>query len=259
MRQQAAIAYCFCRKVDDLADDSPNGPDRLKSLQVIKEALIKEDSSNPDAAGMIELIKLYPEIKEPAISLIEACAADQEGVRIQNETELGRYSHGVAGNVGLIMYPILGGRDLLGRTYAADLGIAMQITNIARDVYEDLGRNRIYIPQDWLGNGDKKGLLGQNLELDSFEVKAAVERLVKIAEAKYSSALLGLKFLDPCSRFSIRIAANCYQAIGDRVIKNDRLVKYRAVVPLHTKLLLALKAMQWLTHDLYASPPEQPV
>jgi phytoene synthase len=155
-----------------------------------------------------------------------------------DEEDLERYAFGVAGNVGLIMYPILGGRAEAGRSFAADLGIAMQYTNIARDIFEDLSRDRVYIPSSWVEEGDVRELLAGTSSTER-KVVQAVSRLLARADERYARGLSGITYLAPENRFGIKVAARCYAAIGERVIRDGHLTRERAIVPLSRKIVLA--------------------
>jgi len=237
-RSDTVLAYNFCRFIDDIADARPVLPDRDARLSAVIEALSHRDASNDLVSPLLPLIARYPEIEEPLIALVEACRGDGPPLQIHDEVDLARYSHGVAGNVGLIMYPILGGTSPTGRAYAADLGIAMQYTNIARDVLEDRANGRIYLPSSWLAGCDPGDVLRSCLATE-ISVVAAVRRLLALADQRYAHGLSGLHYLSAGNRFAIRVAATCYAAIGSRVIRGERLARRRAVVPLPQKIYLA--------------------
>lgn len=240
MRYDAALAYDFCRNVDDIADAEPARPDRDEFLRGVSTAVLSCDGSHALVRPLIPLLARYPEVCEPLAALVEACREDVASLSIQDEVDLERYAFGVAGNVGLIMYPILGGRSPQGRAHAADLGIAMQCTNIARDVFEDLERGRVYIPSAWLSGGDIRELLDDSASVEAVVVDA-VQKLLRFADARYASGLAGLHYLGPQSQFAIRVAARCYAAIGERVIRDGRLARERAVVPFTHKVVMACK------------------
>ncbi len=239
-RNDAAVAYSFCRKIDDVADGGLPEEQRDEYLRSVARAVRACDAGFPGLGKIVSLIERFPEIKGPLAALVDACREDTADLFICNESDVERYSHGVAGNVGLIMYPILGGVAPEGRSFAADLGIAMQCTNIARDVLEDLRRNRVYLPAEWLGGVDVRHILLGDPIVER-RVVEAVQRLLGLARARYERGLSGLEYLEPRSRYAIKVAARCYQAIGDRVIRNGELARARAVVPFYEKLLLACR------------------
>jgi phytoene synthase len=238
IRYDAALAYNFCRTVDDIADGTLSALERDRQLKEIEQALVNGDTSHTLISPLAPLITRYPSIRDPLAALVEACRADGPSLCIRNEDDLERYGFGVAGNVGLVMYPILGGHLEAGRSYAADLGIAMQYTNIARDILEDITRDRVYLPSSWLEERDIRELLDETSSSEHLLVEA-VRRLLRHADEKYARGLSGIEYLAPANRFAIRVAARCYAAIGERVICNGRLLRERAIVPLSHKLMLA--------------------
>lgn len=249
VRYDAALAYDFCRTVDDIADGDLSRPERDERLHEIARAVTTGDTDNDLVRPLAPLLARYPEVRAPLASLVDACRDDVPSLRISNERDLERYAFGVAGNVGLIMYPILGGSVAAGRSYAADLGIAMQCTNIARDVFEDLGRGREYLPSAWLGEQALSHLLAERAGSEEVVVEA-VRRLLRLADERYARGLSGLGYLAPENRFAIRVAARCYAAIGERVIRGGHLARERAVVPLARKIALACGLGLFKEHKL---------
>ena len=248
VRYDAAIAYNFCRAVDDIADAVPSRADRDDYLHKLAESLERGDSRDGIVRPLFPLIERYPEIISPLVALVHACCEDTPALCIRDERDLECYAHGVAGNVGLIMYPILGGASPDGRAPAAALGIAMQCTNIARDVLEDLQRERVYLPATWLKGCEPRDILNAHSPSEPVIVEA-VRRLLAFADERYSHGLSSLHYLAPQSRFAIRVAAQCYAAIGDRVIRNGRLSRERAIVPLSQKILLACQMGLTAKHE----------
>jgi phytoene synthase len=239
-RADAGCAYRFCRMVDDIADCPEQGVNRDESLHAIEAAVVGADTRDPIVSSIVPLMERFSEIRAPFADIVRSCREDTSTLVINNEADLVRYAHGVAGNVGLIMYPMLGGLVADGRQYAADLGIAMQLTNIARDVIEDRARGRVYLPRTWLHGSDPLRMPDEQLLSDTSIVEA-VRRVLGLADDLYTRGLSGLHYLAPKNRFAIRVAARCYAAIGERVIRNGALVSTRAVVPLSRKVALALR------------------
>jgi phytoene synthase len=131
--------------------------------------------------------------------------------QITDEAELIRYAFYVAGTVGLMMSDLLGATDPAAKKFALDLGIAMQLTNILRDVAEDASAGRQYLPQSWLGPSinffqpnDETGTLA----------RPQFARLHALAQRYYASGYAGMRYLPARSRLAIMIAARLYQEIG---------------------------------------------
>ena len=145
--RQATLLYAFCRFLDDIADgDLPGGLPRLRAIDM---ALIDGTVGDlpPDMAEVATFLALSQEAAIPraaARDLIAGLIFDQGTVALENQAALIVYAYQVAGTVGLMMAPILGRRDPRADAFAVDLGIAMQLTNIARDVGEDALERRIY-------------------------------------------------------------------------------------------------------------------
>jgi phytoene synthase len=238
VRLHAARAYDFCRAVDDLADTTPAPADRDQRLLAIAAGLRNADCSVECVSPLIPLINSFPQIQEPLAALVDACREDLPGLVINDEADLERYAFGVAGNVGLVMYPILGGASPLGQSYAADLGIAMQYTNISRDIFEDQSRGRTYLPRSWLAADRLSHLRGLQCEVADLTVQAA-RKILSLADIRYARGLSGLHYLASDCRFGIEVAAQCYRAIGERVITNNALSRSRAVVPFFHKARIA--------------------
>ena len=214
MGSDAARLYAFCRVLDDMADgDIEHGPARL---QVIRDDLA---AGRPgDDPALRDFLPLMAEKRFPAevlVALIDGLLEDQaEMVALTDEAALLRYAYRVAGTVGLLMCDVLDCHTPAARAHAIDLGIAMQLTNIARDVLEDAAMDRRYIPGDWVAGAapaDIRDAAGQGLHAD---VTAAVARLLDMAETFYASGAQGYRYLPWRAHLSIAIAARVYRQIG---------------------------------------------
>jgi len=241
IRDDVARAYTFCRAVDDLADESSSAEGRAQ-LGDIERSMVSGTGGNPVSDTILPLLQRYPASRDPLVELVRACAVDGPGIRIETESELRRYAEGVAGTVGRAMYPVLGGSDSRGLRHAEALGVAMQYTNIARDVLSDLDDDRVYLPREWLGGIELDGLPAGDRRCEEAVIEA-VRFLLKSADEHYTFGLEGLGYLAPGCRRGIEIAARCYGAIGGRVIAGGQLERRRAFVPLWRKLVLAARVL----------------
>ena len=250
----AARLYAFCRLLDDMADgEVPDGPARLAR---IKEGLKSGKMSNDPA-----LANFQPFILEMGLStnvlleLLEGLLQDQQKlVCLSTEDDLLRYAYRVAGTVGLLMCKVLNSKNPDSYAFAIDLGIGMQLTNIARDVLEDARMGRRYIPADWVN-----GLSPESICLastyskgkDSMVIKAAVERLLLLADKFYQSGAKGYTFLPWRAHLGIAIAANVYRQIGVQLkIKGYAWQQARQVTSKCTKLRLSLFSLVSLSSRL---------
>ena len=147
---QATQLYAFCRYLDDIADQPGNlGAKKLKSIQNFFNNYSNQTGSYPEVDNIL-LLKQELDLPVFAVKdLLEGLISDQGTVLLLNENQLIQYSYKVAGTVGLMMAPILGISSKKAIPFAVDLGIAMQLTNISRDVLEDAKLGRRYIPGEW--------------------------------------------------------------------------------------------------------------
>ncbi len=229
-RADAAELYAFCRRMDDLADE-PNdelGTGEAGALDRAVTALRADPlgEAAAESGWPVALEEQYPGIAAVAVALLEALAADAGPRRIAAEEELLRYAFGVAGTVGLMMCRILGAPPA-GAPAASRLGIAMQLTNIARDVREDWERGRVYLPSEWLAP-ERVGaaLRGE----DGAALAATLGRLLALADRYYASAHAGMRLLPLRARAAILAASSCYREIGVLVAASPALSWQRRTV-----------------------------
>jgi len=158
--------------------------------------------------------------------------------QIQNENELLRYCYRAAGVVGLMMCRVFGVTDQRALRHAKSLGIAMQLTNIARDVQEDWQRGRCYLPLNWLPQGVDAS--SRN------EVHAAVRRILDLAEEYYKIGNEGMVYLPSAVRPAIRVAASVYREIGTQIRRrNYRVLQGRIIIPKVRFVSCAFTAWAW--------------
>jgi phytoene synthase len=243
MHDHASELYAFCRYCDDLADDAlDDNQKRLARLKLdnISCALLIRGSDDIKLQGMMELINHQNVPLKSALTLVDGIKQDLGIVRILNERELIQYAYQVAGTVGEMMCPILGCVNSLATVYASHLGIAMQLTNIVRDVMEDAGLNRLYLPVEWLGFDEPSSVLkAQN----RFATQSAMKKTLSLAETYYQSACHGLKFIPVRSRFTVLIAMRLYRHIGLSVAENDyEFWNGRLSIPYLKKITLTCRA-----------------
>jgi phytoene synthase len=241
-RRRAERLYAWCRYADDAIDHAPTPLAATIALGQLRADLAAVYAGRQPAAPAAALLSsVVDECNLPCLYLEELLAGmgmDAAGTRYQTIVDLELYCHRVAGAVGLMMTHALGvSADEAGPS-AGRLGIAMQLTNIARDVAEDWSRGRLYLPRDWLPGEPPAGR-----QLDDAAVAPAVERLLDVANGHYAAGEAGLRYLDRPSQLAIRVASRVYSAIGDRVrAAGCRPSAGRAVVPKWRKLLIVATA-----------------
>lgn len=251
----AARLYQFCRIVDDIADETSDKIQAKENLQALTQAIIENNKAHPVVGDFLVLCEQFNVNRNNGIILIEGVSEDLGTQALNTERDLIQYAYKVAGVVGLMMAPILGANKS-GQPFAVDLGIAMQLTNIARDVMEDARMDRRYIPGAWVKDLSAKQIaLGQGEDKSS--VQSAVSCLLGLAEEYYRSGLAGLYFLPYRNRQAIAVAAYAYREIGRKLsVNNYEYWQERTVVGKVNKVKLAAQALWHLaTGELANSPP----
>ncbi len=210
-RIAASRLYSICRYLDDVADNS-----KLDTSSQIKNIFnqIKENESSE-----INIFFKKNNINIGILKdLIDGLISDQQNVRVTDEKELIDYSYKVAGTVGLMMLPIINTKDAEARKHAIDLGIAMQLTNIARDVYEDAKMNRLYLPKEWLGQVSVSDLIDNKLDDQKKRlIELSIKNLIELSDKFYANGFSGMKFIPLRTRLAIFFAAKIYKGIGEKI------------------------------------------
>jgi phytoene synthase len=244
IRNSATALYAFCRVADDaidLGDDPRAAVVRLHARLDAAYAGAPEDS--PIDRAFAAAVAAHGIPKALPVALIEGLAWDSEGRRYENFEALLDYAARVAGAVGVMMALVMGVRDKESLARAADLGTAMQLTNIARDVGEDAAAARFFLPQDWCAQAglDVAGFLAA--PVFSAALGGVVKKLLDEAEGLYARAESGIARLPLDCRAGIAAARRIYAAIGHEVAaRGYDSVAGRARVAGRRKVGLALRA-----------------
>lgn len=271
-RAGAYLLYAWCRHCDDVIDGQELGHGRealtpgeqrrrLDGLYVqTRSALAGEPQPDPVFAAFQAVALRYAIPPEPALALIDGFAMDVEGRRYRTLDELLLYCWRVAGVVGVMMARVMGVSDPATLARAGDLGLAFQLTNIARDVVDDAENGRVYLPLDWLAEaGVPEDAVGDAAHRPA--VFAVAKRLLEAAEPYYDSARIGISRLPYRSAWAIASARGVYRQIGRTLLAGGPAAwDQRVVVSKPAKLahvsqasLLAAKARM-----LEANRPEAP-
>lgn len=227
VRKEVRRLYAWCRWCDDAVDAAPDltvARSRLNLLQDDVERIYRREAVQHEASlWLVELCFRHDIDDAYPRALLKAMQSDLQLEQIRTQDELIDYCYGAAGVVGLMLTRIFGVTDRRADRHACALGIAMQLTNIARDVREDAERGRCYLPQTWL----PKGIDGADEE----QIAAAVDRLLELAEEYYRVAEAGMTYLPVSIRPSVRVAAAVYREIGLEIARCDyRVMRGRTVV-----------------------------
>ena len=198
--------YDFCRTVDNIADEEEKLEIKKKNFKEFKKRFYEKDFSSIKIRNMWQLIHEFSISTKIIDDLFDGIETDlQEKVLLSNEKDLLIYSYRVAGTVGLMMAKILKVKSNLALTSAINLGIAMQLTNIARDVIEDSERNRNYIDN----NFDK------------------IKETIKLADTFYNNSFRSIGEIPISYRFAILVARRVYRQIGNEIIKKRDFEDYK--------------------------------
>ena len=211
-----ATLYAFCRVLDDIADEKANLDSKIEKFNKVRSFFknsfdlddYKRVSSNENEAIILDIINLAENNKIKRIiveDLIDGVASDlKQKIHIRSVKDLLIYSYKVAGTVGLMMSKILNVNDRRALKGAIDLGIAMQLTNIARDVIEDKKMNREYIKPDF-----------EN-----------IQATLKLAEMFYESSFSSIQKIPFRYKFSIIVARRIYRQIGRKILQKGNMKNY---------------------------------
>lgn len=243
-RDDAAIVYAFCRLVDDLADEAPDPETAAIDLASLRAELTGQAPQRPLVATVVPLFERRGVTLQPAIELMNGVCSDLEPVRVCNDEELLRYCYRVASTVGLMMCGVLNVTHPTALRHAVDLGVAMQLTNICRDVLEDAKNDRVYLPADRLkraGTSTEALLSG---EFDHEATAIVVLDLLDLADRYYASADQGMRYIPLRSRFAIVVASRVYRAIGVKLRNSGGdALQGRTIVGRGTKVLESAAAI----------------
>ena len=212
--------YNFCRTLDDIVDDNNKLEIKKNNFLQFKKNFMNKDLNDPIIKEMWSIINSEKISEKVVTDLFDGVETDlEEKVRINSKKELLVYSYRVAGTVGLMMSKILKVKNKEALKGAIDLGIAMQLTNIARDVCEDRDRNRQYIKPDF----------------------SAIKETINESQIFYQKSFSSISSIPLRSRFSVIVARRVYKKIGDYILKQNNSENYnkagKIYVPIFEKII----------------------
>lgn len=237
--QKIKDLYELCRLIDDTADDQNlSNENALKKLQQF-EAIIHETSENNIIAITDQLhIKTYGLLK-----LIEGMKSDRQHKQPTCLQELITYCYQAAGTVGLMICDAMKIDEQRAKDHAICLGIAMQITNITRDIWEDALNQRVYLPKSLVGNISPEDILQK--KVNSTLIKKASKHLLETADLFYHEGNQGLPYIAKENRFAIYLASELYRNIGIKIALNGHTyAKTRAYCSTIDKLLITVGCLK---------------
>lgn len=228
-RRSAVMLYAWCRHCDDVIDGQEAGHDavvvsraqaeqRLAQLQAQTRAVYAGESvSDPAFAAFAEVVRRHAIPQENALEHLAGFEMDVLERRYETLDDTLQYCYHVAGVVGLMMARVMGTAEQATLDRACDLGLAFQLTNIARDIVPDAQVGRCYLPERWLA---EMGIPRDQLADPQHRPQVAVlgRRLVELAEPYYASAQAGMAALPWRSAWAVGTAAAVYRQIGIKVL-----------------------------------------
>lgn len=245
-RRGARAFYAFCRITDDIADEPDNSVEqRQHKLNQWRGEIMAEypPEKSPVCLAWADTRAKFDIPGGYAIQLFDACERDITRIRYQTFDDLAEYSYGVASTVGLMTMHIVGFSGEEALPYAVRLGVALQMTNILRDVAEDWRNGRLYLPQDELNQFSlsetdiERGFVTDNW-------RKFMVFLIERTRRLYKQSLPGIVMLDADGRFAIA-AAELYQAILTDIENNDYDVFSRRAYISTSGKLRRLPAIWW--------------
>ncbi|HXW44615.1 MAG TPA: presqualene diphosphate synthase HpnD [Streptosporangiaceae bacterium] len=259
-RRALSAVYALARRIDDIGDGTLPQAEKIAELAAARESVAQLASggtaADAVAAGDPVLLALQHAAQRFPIpvaafgELIDGCEADVRGTRYTTFGELEHYCRCVAGSIGRLSLGVFGSSDpAAAEPLADDLGVALQLTNILRDITEDLGNGRVYLPAEDLrkfgctltaaGDGHPASMSGQMTELIRFEASRARDW--------YDSGLRLLRLLDRRSAACTGAMAGIYSRLLDHIAAQPRAaLEHRMSLPARQKAVIALTALAGL-------------
>lgn len=251
LARAAHAVYWFCRTTDDLVDEAPSADQGREALDGWQSQVLAgfagEPQTDPVLRAFFDTVAQYRIPREHALELIEGVRMDLHQRRYATFDDLRVFCYRVASTVGLMMCAVIGFRDpsleSAALPRAVDLGIAMQLTNILRDVGADLALGRVYLPAEEVARfGYDEERLRAGVRDDAF--RKLMRFQIARARRYYASAEPGIALLNPRGSFAVKVASDVYQRILDVIERNDYDVfARRAVVPAAQKYWMTARTM----------------
>lgn len=220
-RHDATELYAFARTVDDYIDLQATNNQAQAKIVALQQAFalskVGSDMHNTMHNNMLALLEKHAISPKVMQAFLQAQLNDEDGQHIETVQALINYAYGVAGSIGRLMRPILGA-SIKAEMYAVSLGIAMQLTNIARDVVEDATRMRVYVPATYFNTDIYAQNIKHPAEKEALLIFAAIAKLLQLADDYYAYARQGYQYIPFRNRLSIATAGAMYSAIGRKIM-----------------------------------------
>lgn len=211
--ERATRLYGFCRRLDDVVDEATDAASAVAALAAIRYALLTGNCDDAKTADMLQLMRACGIDPALPLELLRGVESDLGRVRVVDTDELLHYCYRVAGTVGVMMTAAFDVTAPEALPHAIDLGIAMQLTNICRDVREDALLGRRYLPSTLVGPLEPAALVDPTPGV-RHQVSRALRTLLDMADRYYASGEQGLHYLPGGAITGILVAARVYRGIG---------------------------------------------
>ena len=252
-RRALSAVYAFARRVDDIGDGTMPAPDKLAALQDARSAIAALEREGASAAAddpvlvaLADAAARYPVPLAAFGELIDGCEADVRGTTYATWAELQHYCRCVAGSIGRLSLGVFTSRDpAAAEPLADDLGIALQLTNIVRDIREDLINGRVYLPAEDL---DRFGAVLARDRADDLASDRALEDVVRFEARRafgwYATGLRLLPLLDRRSAASAGAMAGIYLRLLEQIVTDpSAALRQRQSLPGKAKAAVAFRAL----------------
>lgn len=241
-RRGLAAIYAYARRIDDIGDGTLSPSEKIRQLEQERAALGSLSTGDPDPVrrALADVRETFPQVKLEAFGeLIEGCVADVTGTRYQTFADLHHYCRCVAGSIGRLSLGIFGYRGDEDPRIADALGVALQLTNILRDIREDRSNGRVYLPAEDLEKFEvdlNRPQPGPFAKLMEFEIERARDW--------YATGLRLLPRLDRRSAACTGAMAGIYRRLLERIAEDPAAVlNQRVSLPPAQKLMVAVTAL----------------
>jgi phytoene synthase len=246
-RRGLATIYAFARRIDDIGDGDLPAETKLQQLEEARHdiaTLREQDTSDPVLIALKDTAVTFPAVQVEAFGeLIDGCVADVRGTSYETFDDLLHYCRCVAGSIGRLSLGIFGATDPRAPVLADSLGVALQLTNILRDIREDFANGRVYLPAEDLKKFD--------CPLDQADAGAHEPQFIKLVEFEaerardwYATGLRLLPMLDRRSAACTGAMAGIYRRLLDRIAAQPTAVlRGRVSLPASQKAIVAVKAL----------------
>ena len=242
LRDPFAAFYAFCRVTDDAVDESGDAHAALERCVARTDGIFAGTPlSDPIDRAFAAIVREHSLPRAPIDALLDGYRWDAEQRPMRTRSDLLAYAVRVAASVGVVTTYLMGRRDRITLARAADLGVAMQLTNVARDVGQDARAGRVYLPTEWL---DAEHVRIDREPRHDAALGRVIRRLLDEAETLYERSAAGLGALPSDARPAIRAASGIYREIG-RIIRENGYdaVSRRATTSSARKMLVLARSL----------------